>query len=845
MDVILASLLWSVVTLNAVELEHRLDRAQVLARVLYVAAHPDDENTQLLAYLTHARAARTAYLSLTRGDGGQNLIGREQSPLMGIIRTHELLAARGVDGAEQLFTRARDFGYDKRAEATLETWGHEVTLGDVVWAIRRFRPHVMITRFPEEGDTHGHHLASARLAREAFAAAGDPKRFPEQLDRVAPWQPLRLVFNVPNRFMPNEARPDDLVVDIGGYDAVSGLSHGEIAALSRSMHKSQGFGAARRFGPEPERFRHLAGARAERDLLEGIDTSWQSVAGGAAVGDALARAKAAFRPADPGAMAPELSKALEAARALEDARLRAWAEREITTLLVGSAGLMLEARAETPGVPPGSEVPVKVQLLRRGSAEARWRTLEAGAVVKVDEALPHHALVVREARVAVPADAQPSLFPWLRDPPGPGRERGDGDPDAPLPVPALTVVVELEIAGAPLRLTLPVRQFWVDPVQGERQRDVEVLPPLSLTAAGKAAVLPCRQGRCETKLRVAARARKPGTVRFEAPAGYEVEPAELAVDADRDIELVLRAAADAAPGVLRMSAVVDGRTWSLSEAPLAHDHIPLRTALLPAEVRLAPVELSVPEMPIAHIAGPGDEVADALRRVGFDLRDVDDEMLAHGDLDQFGAILVGIRAFNTREALRKNGARLFAFAERGGTVVVQYATKSRTEPLGVPVSPYMLEIGRNRVVDENAEVTFLAPDHPLLTTPHRLGAADFAGWVQERGLYFAEKWDEEKVTPLLAMADAGEAPERGALLVAPHGRGRVIYTGLALFRQLPAGVPGAYRLLGNLLARADAAPAAEEPPPLLGSWNKLYLVVLAFLVVLIAGFFLLTRRYAT
>lgn len=837
-EMILASVLWSVVQVHAAELPHRLDRLLTPARVLYVAAHPDDENTQLLTYFTHGRQVRTAYLSLTRGDGGQNLIGSEQSPLMGVIRTHELLEARKIDGAEQLFTRARDFGYSKRSDEALKVWGHEETLADVVWAMRRFRPHLVITRFPEEGSTHGHHLASAILAREAFEAAADAKRFPEQLDRVAPWQAKRLVFNVPDRFMPEEVRKDDLVVDIGGYDPITGESHGEIAAASRSMHKSQGFGAARRFGPEEDRFRHIAGERAETDLLENIPTSWSDIEGGAAVGQALKRAREAYRPEDPGAIVAPLAEALSSLEEVDDEGLRRWAQDEIATLLIAASGLLLEARAPEADVVAGDSMEVELTVLRRGTVPVRLVAvdlLDAAVRPEVELGVQPH---VEKLLVKVPEATPPSRMPWLVSSPGPGRYRGEGDPEVPLAPPSLAAQLSLAIAGTDLKVTVPVRQVRVDRVRGELHRDVEVLPAISATPAAKSLLVLGTT----TQLRVSLRVRKPGTVTFEASAGYEVTPASLSVDKDQEVQLTVTANEGASPGRLRIEA--GGASWA--EHPMRHPHVPERTVLLPAEVALTTAALSLPpDLMVGHVAGPGDEVADGLRRLGMKVEDLDDEALAHGDLSHFDSILVGVRAFNTREALRKHHDRLFAFAEAGGTVVVQYVTKPRGNDLEVPLLPYAMKLGRGRVTDETAAITMLKPDHRLLTHPHALGKADFDGWVQERGLYFGASWDEAKVTPLLSLADPGEDPEQGALLVADHGDGRVIYCGLSLFRQFPAGVPGAHRLMVNLLTPKDhVSPPADEPPPVGGRWRNLYAVVLLILLVLIGSFWLLTRRYA-
>ncbi len=839
-EMILASVLWSVVQVHAAELPHRLDRLLTPARVLYVAAHPDDENTQLLTYFTHGRQVRTAYLSLTRGDGGQNLIGSEQSPLMGVIRTHELLEARKIDGAEQLFTRARDFGYSKRSDEALKVWGHEQTLGDVVWAMRRFRPHLVITRFPEEGSTHGHHLASAILAREAFEAAADPKRFPEQLERVAPWQGKRLVFNVPDRFMPEEVREDDLVVDIGGYDPITGESHGEIAAASRSMHKSQGFGAARRFGPEEDRFRHIAGERAETDLLENIPTTWSDVEGGEAVGRALKRARDAYRPESPGDIVAPLTEALAALDDVADEGLRRWAHDEIATLLIAASGLLLEARAPEADIVAGDATEVELTVLRRGTTPV-WLTsvalLDAKARPDVELGVQPH---VEKLAVTVPKATPPSRMPWLIASPGPGRYRGEGDPEVPLAPPSLAAELTLAIAGTELKVTVPVRQVRVDRVRGELHRDVEILPAISATPAAKS-LLVLRTGNQETQLRVSLRVRKPGTVTFQAPEGYTVTPASLSVDKDQEVLLTVTAEQNASPGRLRITA--GGASWA--EHPMLHPHVPERTVLLPAEVALTAATVTVPEgLVVGHVAGPGDEVADGLRRLGMKVEDLDDEALAHGDLSRFDAIVVGVRAFNTREALRKHHDRLFTFAEAGGTVVVQYVTKPRGHDLDVSLLPYAMKLGRGRVTDETATVTMLKPDHPLLTYPHALGKEDFDGWVQERGLYFGASWDEAKVTPLLSLADPGEDPEQGALLVADHGSGRVIYCGLSLFRQFPAGVPGAHRLMVNLLTPKDHSTSADEPPPVGRRWRNLYGVVLVILLVLIGSFWLLTRRYA-
>jgi hypothetical protein len=533
--------------------------------------------------------------------------------------------------------------------------------------------------------------------------------------------------------------------------------------------------------------------------------------------------------------------AWKAAANVEDGALRAAVRERIARLALDASGLLLEARAETAAVIPGASLPVKIHATLRGAVDGvKLESLQSQAKPAV---LTTHERHEWSTTIAIAIDAPVSVLPWLAEPPEKGRYRGKGAPDSPLPPPPVAVSLALDLAGLPVALEVPVQQVWVDPVAGELRRDVEILPPITATPDGDAVMLP--EGRSAT-LRVRIRLRgKGGIVRFQAPDGHRAEPAEIEVSADTEVTVKITSSGAAARATLRIVAQAGAFEGSFAEAEIDHPHLPRRTVLLPASVDLVPVVLAPSDAVLGYISGPGDRVAASLRRAGFDVREIDDATLADGDLDVHDAILVGIRAFNTNETLRKRAARLNEYAERGGTVVVQYTTKHRTEPLGVAIGPYDLEIGRGRVTDEDAAVTLLAPDHPILTTPHRIAPADFEDWVQERGLYFAESWGPE-YKPLLSMADPKDEPEEGALLVADVGEGRFIYAGLSLFRQLPAGVPGAYRLIANMVARRGApatAAVADEAPPLLGSWRNLYLMVGGALVLLIAAFYLITRHF--
>lgn len=773
-------------------------------RVLYVGAHPDDENTRLLAYLAHGRGVEVAYLSLTRGGGGQNLIGTEQGALLGILRTEELLAARRLDGAIQRFTRAVDFGYSKTSAETLERWGRQEILADVVWVIRTFQPDVILTRFAPDGSGHGHHAASAELAAEAFSAAADPKQFPEQLERGATvWQADRLLRNVSHwRTDPKELKKH-MALDVGAYDVYLGASYTEIAAKSRSMHKSQGFGSAGERGPNLEYFEPIAGTRPKRDILEGLDLGWRRF-DGAEVERHLDAARAVFLPEAPERVLPHLLAAAEVLGRLDPSPRVERARDRIFELAAASVGLFAAAFAETAEVTPGGSVPVELEvLLRRPAAvtleEIRW----PDGTEQSDLRLEIHAPKRFTRAVAVPSTAPPSAPYWLAKPPSPGRYRVSNPTLIGLPEGPAPASVRLSFAAGRHRFELvrPVVHRLVDRVHGERRRRMLVVPPLTVTPASDSVVFV--NGGSEDVV-IEARAGKDevsGTVTLALPSGWKATPASHQVS--------LRKAGDAAQlrfsvapgpgrGVARPVAAVDGLESSWRRDLIDYPHVPLQVVLRPATVTLSPVRLTVPKRRIGYVMGSGDLIPEGLERAGFEVVLLSDEALRSGAYEAFDVLLLGIRALNTRDVLAGVHGSLMDWVGRGGTLITQYNTHSSWSPLSVPVGPFPLQLGRGRVTDEGAKVKLLEPKHPALSRPNRLTAEDFGGWVQERGLYFGESWDD-RYRPLLAMKDPGEEEQRGALLVARHGDGIFVYTGLSLFRQLPAGVPGAYRLLANLI----------------------------------------------
>ncbi|HEX8824970.1 MAG TPA: PIG-L family deacetylase, partial [Archangium sp.] len=782
--------------------------------VLYVAAHPDDENTRLLAWLAGGRGLRAGYLSMTRGDGGQNLIGTEQDELLGLIRTHELLAARRIDGAEQMFTRARDFGYSKSADETLRIWGRDEVLADVVLAIRRFQPEIIVTRFTTKPPNHGHHTASALLAEEAFAAAADPARFPEQLGQLQPWKADRLLNNVSTwNLGPNADMSAYLKVDVGGFDPLLGRSWGEIAAESRSQHKSQGFGVAAERGPLLEYFNPLSGTRPKSDLFEGLDLTWRRWSGTDKVVQAIDEASNGFNPRSPHLSIPALLRVHEALSALPDANpWKAIKLRETEALVAACAGLFLEVRAAEASAVPGSQVALNVMALNRSPAALRLVsvTFPGGESVSAGADLTGDKPFKLSKPVTLPADARISTPYWLRKPVAGGLYALD-EPDRalvgrPEGEPALAVTFAYEVGGKRFSVVRPVVYAWTDPVRGELYRAFEIAPAVTATLEREVLMFPNGATQAVSVVLSAGRAEAAGKVRLEVPAGWRAEPAEAPFQlAARGDERTVRFQLTPPKGATeraRLRVVVDsgGRSESWRLRTVNHEHIPPQMVRQPSEATLVPFALATKVRRLGYIPGPGDRVAESLAAVGYEVTLLPEERLASEKLERFEAILVGVRAFNANPRLALHHDRLMQYVERGGRLLVQYNTNSRVGPLNASLGPYPLELGRDRVTDETAAMTPVNPKEPLLSGPNRLTAADFEGWVQERGLYFASKWDE-RYRPVFAMNDPGEEPLRGGLLVARHGKGTFIYTGLAFFRQLPSGVPGAYRLLANLLER--------------------------------------------
>lgn len=785
-------------------------KLKVLGSVLYVAAHPDDENTRLLAYLAKDKLYRTGYLSLTRGDGGQNLIGDEQGVELGLIRTQELLSARRIDGAEQFFTRAFDFGYSKTPVETFAKWDREKILSDVVWVIRRFQPDVIITRFPTTGEGgHGHHTASAILANEAFTAAADPKRFPEQLDRVKPWQARRILWNTFNFGGTNTTSSEQFNFDVGGYNAVLGKSYGEIAADSRSQHKSQGFGVPRSRGEALEYFRTTGGTAPAADLLDDVTSTWQRVPGGAAIDQLIDAALAGFDFTQPQKSVPALVAVYAALRALPAGYWRDQKLEETKSLIRSASGLWLEAVSSKQFLVQGDSLRLALTLNNRlGAGITLSRVRATGFDTVLTTALGRNRNFVINKTLPLDRNAPVTQPYWLKNPMSEGsfnvKDQGlIGRADV---EPAFNIQVELTIEGQPFVFEEALRYKYTDPVKGELYQPVAVLPRVEVSFAhannlsinGAAVTV-------QTHLRS----------NSNAPANYSVtlQHSDKWTDSRRSFPFAAATggeqytASELKPkskGLNEKEAIeaaaVEGRdAFGNYRRVISYDHIPTITYFPAAMANLVQVDVQTVGKRIGYIVGAGDRVPEALEEMGFEVTLLGDKELSRNNLQGFDAIISGVRAYNTNEWLNGHYEKLMHYVENGGNLIVQYNTSNQIGPVRAKIGPFPFNITRNRITDENAAVSFLQPGHPVLNYPNKITGDDFTGWVQERSIYHAVPQDPA-LQPVLRMADPGEAADEGSLLTGKYGKGYFTYTGLVFFRELPAGVPGAYRLLANLIA---------------------------------------------
>ncbi len=789
----------------------QLNKLRVLGAVLYIAAHPDDENTRLIAYFANEKKFQTAYLSATRGDGGQNLIGPEIREQLGIIRTQELLAARRIDGGRQFFSRANDFGYSKQPGETFNLWDREKVLEDFVWVIRNFRPDVIITRFDTiPGITHGHHTASAILANEAFQLSGDPNAFPDQLNKVDTFKPKAIYFNTSSWFYRQSGKtfsPEGKSkVDVGAYNPILGYSYSEIAARSRSMHKSQGFGSS---GSRGEQIEYLEPRLSTAgDLFEGIDTSWSRVKGGGAVDQILQEVITAFNPAAPWKSVGQLLVARKIMQSLPAGYWVRIKQRELDELLMGLTGTYLALRAESTYYSPGDQVPLDLEAVNRSEIPMVLEKLTLGDETHpLNQELVHNRSVNQAFTFRLPETEPVSQPYWLRAPGAAGMYRVD-DPELKLLAenpPALSAMITLRVEDQLIDLEVPVVHSFTDPVKGEVIEPLVVQPRVMINVMEKQ-LLFSNSGSKSLNLRIiAGQDSIAGEVGLELPVGWQAIPEKrlfYLTDKGEELELTFEVQPPARgdQAELQAYAEIAGKRYQMGREIIDYDHIPLQTFFPEARTRLVKIDFERGSERIAYLMGAGDEIPSSLSQVGYDVALLEKDDVNVASLADFDAVILGVRAFNTLDWLAYKQQELFTYVHNGGTLLVQYNTSYRM--VTQDIAPYPLQLSRDRVTDEQAEVRILAPEHPVMNVPNEITAKDFEGWVQERGLYFPDQWSDAFV-PIFSANDEGETPKNGGLLVADYGKGRFIYTGYSWFRELPAGVPGAYRIFANLIAKKN------------------------------------------
>ena len=801
---------------TASEIHESIKKLNFLGSVLYVAAHPDDENTRLISYMSNEIKARTAYLSLTRGDGGQNLVGPEIRELLGVIRTQELLAARRTDGGEQKFTRANDFGYSKHPDETLAIWNKDEVLSDVVLAIRQFQPDVIINRFDHRspGSTHGHHTSSAMLSVEAFDLVGDKNAYPNQLSSVDIWQPQRLFFNTSWWFYGSQEKFDAadksnlLDIDTGVYFPSSGLSNPEIAALSRSQHKSQGFGSTGSRGSQLEYIEIIKGdlPTEKTNIFDGIDTSWNRVEGGKAIGEILDAVQNNYDFKNPSASIPELMRAYKAIQNLKNEHWKTIKTNEIKDIIAACAGLYLEATANTNHATAGSNVDLNLEVINRSNSKIVLSSIVNPNGIKIDKniTLVNNTSFDFKETLAIKTNQQVSTPYWLTKKGTLGtykvtNEDLIGKPETPRD---LNITFNLNIENVNIPFTKAIVYKTNDPVKGEVYKPFEIIPEVSAKISEKVIILDTDQQRDIEVIVKAGRDNIEGYVQIAHPKNWSVFPEKQKViienkGQEQRLIFTVIPPKEQSEGLLTPMVHIGDKVYTKELIEIDYDHIPFQTVLLPSESKIVRLDIKKQGQNIGYIEGAGDVVPESLRQIGYNVAILKPEDISAENLERFDAIVVGIRAYNTVEELKFKQQLLFDYVAQGGNMIVQYNTNRRLKV--DQIAPYDLKLSRDRVTDEFAEVRLLATNHEVLNFPNKITSKDFEGWTQERGLYFPNEWSSE-FTSILSMNDEGETPKTGSLLVARHGKGYYVYTGLSFFREFPVGVSGAYRLFANMLS---------------------------------------------
>ncbi|SEA27016.1 PIG-L family deacetylase [Psychroflexus halocasei] len=797
------------------EVFQQLKSLNFLGNVLYIAAHPDDENTAFISYFSNQVNARTAYLSLTRGDGGQNLIGNELGEELGLIRTQELLAARKIDNGEQFFSRAVDFGYSKTPKETLKIWDKEKILADVIYTIRKFRPDVIINRFDHRtsGSTHGHHTASAILSHEAFALAADENIYPKQLSEIEAWQPKRLFFNTSWYFYgsPEAFEKVDkskyIKINTGVYYPLLGLSNNEIASLSRSQHQSQGFGQIGSRGDNMTYVEFIEGQEMQSDsLFGGINTKWSRLKDGKEIGQILYPLEEKFDHQKPWLIVPELIQAFKKIKEIDDLYWRNHKSNEIKNLIKSCLGLFIEAKAEKNYATLGEEIKIDLEAINRSPIQITLDSVDIqDQRATLIEPLKENQVLKSNLSIKIEDTLNYSSPYWLNQKPKNGtyyvnQQSLIGLPETPKQLKAEFI---FDIIGEKISYQEDLIYKYKSPTLGEVYKNFKILPEVSIEMYPKTLNFNDTE---EKEIQVTVKAfrniEEASQIEIKTPIGWTINQQKIKINTldegeSKSFKFRIKPNQNATSSSLEIEMKTGDKINNSVVKTIDYPHIPEQTIIRKSVVELNKFNIKTTDKKVAYIKGAGSVLPENLASIGIDIDVFNLEDINASLLQNYDVVITGLRLYNISKSIDFKQKILQDFIAKGGHLIIQYNTNRNLKIDNF--KPFNFQISRDRVVDENAEMRILEPEHSVLHQPNKISDQDFENWVQERGLYFTDQWDKN-LTPIFSMNDVDESPKKGSLLIGKYKKGHVTYTGISFFRQLPANVEGAYKLLVNLIA---------------------------------------------
>lgn len=791
---------------SSTQIYHEIEQLKHLTNVLYFAAHPDDENTRLLAWLVNDKNLRTAYMSLTRGDGGQNILGSEQGAALGLIRTHELMEARKIDGAEQFFSRAIDFGFSKTYQETFKHWDADLLTHDAVWVIRKYRPDVIICRFPPNTQAgHGQHAASAIIAAKAFEAAGDKTKYPDELAYYKAWQPKRLLFNAFKFGSMNTTTEDMYKVKVGQYDPFLGMGVGELAGISRSVHKSQGAGTPSVPGVQTEYFKVVEGDSISASIFDGIDITWGRV-DRPEIGEEIQNMLDQYDFKHPERSLPALLKLRNEIGTVKNKFWRGQKLAELDAIILHSAGFMAELYTTQAEATAGATLPFTLNLIARSGVPVTVNKIDwYGETATSTTTLTRDSLTAFTHKITIPQNTPVTEPYWLSHSPmdaGHYTIPADtlmGYPEAPNTVNAR---IYLTIGDADFMVNVPISYKKLDPIKGDVVEPLRIVPDASVGFTADLIIMQA-DGSLQAPVHIHANKDLSNAILTITDKQFKRSVSGINLKQGTDTTIAVNiAAADLKHGNKpgdSLYAVLDAgnKTYDRTQHLIQYSHLPTLQYFTNASAKLLHTDWQCKVKRIGYIEGAGDKVAEVLRLTGLQVDILKGSDINANRLKQYDAILVGVRAVNVDKQMPEWMPELLRYVQNGGTLVMQYNTLQDLSTTNF--GPYPFTLSSKRVTEEDAKVDYLFPQHKLLNSPNKITDKDWADWVQERGIYFADKWDSH-YEALFSMHDTGEEPLKGGTLYAKYGKGHYVYTSLVFFRELPAGNTGAIRLMMNFLS---------------------------------------------